>query len=146
MSVKNVHACFTRKKISLFVGADDKFDTVAFALIYHERAVIYETKRVETIIFHHLYERRFPFLRKGKISVSTHNILKQSLRHLSDQSAFITFGGGGGGWVVGGWRGFGGIAGGNGREISSCQQIVNSPTEKKNRTKQKKLKRVKGKK
>lgn len=41
---------------------------------------------------------------------------------------------------------FGGIAGGNGREISSCQQIVNSPTEKKNRTKQKKLKRVKGKK
>ena len=100
MSVKNVHACFTRKKISLFVGADDKFDTVAFALIYHERAVIYETKRVETIIFHHLYERRFPFLRKGKISVSTHNILKQSLRHLSDQSAFITFGGG---WVGGGW-------------------------------------------
>ena len=78
--------------------------------------------------------------------MSTHNILKQSLRHLSDQSAFITFGGGGGGWVVGGWRGFGGIAGGNGREISSCQQIVNSPTEKKNRTKQKKLKRVKGKK
>ena len=37
-------------------------------------------------------------------------------------------------------RGFGGIAGGNGREISSCQQIVNSPTEKKNRTKQKNLK------
>ena len=110
-------------------------------LIYHERAVIYETKRVETIIFHHLYERRFPFLRKGKISVSTYNILKESLRHLSDQSAFITFRGG-----VGGWRGFGGIAGGNGREISSCQQIVNSPTEKKNRAKQKKLKRVKGKK
>ena len=67
-------------------------------LIYHERAVIYETKRVETIIFHYLYERRFSFLRKGKISVSTHNILKQSLRHFSDQSAFITFGRGGG-WV-----------------------------------------------
>ena len=131
---------FHKKKISLFVGADDKFDTVAFALIYHERAVIYETKRVETIIFHHLYERRFPFLRKGKISVSTHNILKQSLRHLSVSIHYLW-----GGW--GGWGGrFGGIAGGNGREISSCQQIVNSPTEKKNRTKQKKLKRVKGKK
>ena len=39
---------------------------------------------------------------------------------------------------MGEWRGFGGIAGGNGREISNCQQIVNSPTEKKNRTKQKK--------
>lgn len=70
-------------------------------LIYHERAVIYETKRVETIIFHYLYERRFSFLRKGKISVSTHNILKQSLRHLSDQSAFITFGGVGGEDLVG---------------------------------------------
>ena len=100
-------------------------------LIYHERAVIYETKRVETIIFHYLYERRFSFLRKGKISVSTHNILKQSLRHLSDQSAFITFGGVGGEDVVG-------SRGEKGREISSCQQIVNSPTEKKNRTKKKK--------
>ena len=80
------------------MGADDKFDTVAFALIYHERAVIYETKRVETIIFHHLYERRFPFLRKGKISVSTHNILKQSLRHLSVSIHYL--------W--GGWGGWGG--------------------------------------
>ena len=31
-----------------------------------------------------------------------------------------------------------GSRGGKGREISSCQQIVNSPTEKKNRTKKKK--------
>ena len=141
MSVKNVHACFTRKKSLCSWERMTNLILSHLPLIYHERAVIYETKRVETIIFHYLYERRFSFLRKGKISVSTHNTLKQSLRHLSDQSAFITFGRG-----VGGWRGFGGIAGGNGREISNCQQIVNSPTEKKNRTKQKKLKRVKGKK
>ena len=43
----------------------------------------------------------FRFFVKGKISVSTHNILKQSLRHLSDQSAFITFGGVGGEDLVG---------------------------------------------
>ena len=100
MSVKNVHACFT--KISLCSW--ERMTNLILShlpLIYHERAVIYETKRVETIIFHYLYERRFSFLRKGKISVSTHNILKQSLRHLSDQSAFITFGGVGGEDLVG---------------------------------------------
>lgn len=99
MSVKNAHACFTRKKSLCSWERMTNLILSHLPLIYHERAVIYETKRVETIIFHHLYERRFPFLRKGKISVSTYNILKQSLRHLSDQSAFITFGGGG--WVGG---------------------------------------------
>lgn len=93
MSVKNVHACFTRKKSLCSWERMTNLILSHLPLIYHERAVIYETKRVETIIFHYLYERRFSFLRKGKISVSTHNILKQSLRHLSDQSAFITFGG-----------------------------------------------------
>lgn len=133
MSVKNVHACFTRKKSLCSWERMTNLILSHLPLIYHERAVIYETKRVDTIIFHYLYERRFSFLRKGKISVSTHNILKQSLRHLSDQSAFITFGGVGGEDLVGS-RG--------GKEGRS----VNSPTEKKNRTKQKKLKRVKGKK
>lgn len=98
MSVKNVHACFTRKKSLCSWERMTNLILSHLLLIYHERAVIYEMKRVETIIFHYLYERRFSFLRKGKISVSTHNILKQSLRHLSDQSAFITFGRGGG-WV-----------------------------------------------
>lgn len=108
-------------------------------LIYHERAVIYETKRVETIIFHYLYERRFSFLRKGKISVSTHNILKQSLRHLSDQSAFITFGGVGGEDLVGS-RG-----GKEGRSVVANRLSTPQPKRKTEQNK-KKLKRVKGKK
>lgn len=101
MSVKNVHACFTRKKYLCSWERMTNLILSHLPFIYHERAVIYETKRVETIIFHYLYERRFSFLRKGKISVSTHNILKQSLRHLSDQSAFITFRGVGGEDLVG---------------------------------------------
>ena len=98
MSVKNAHACFTRKKSLCSWERMTNLILSHLPLIYHERAVIYETKRVETIIFHYLYERRFSFLRKGKISVSTHNILKQSLRHLSVSIHYL--------W--GGWGGWGG--------------------------------------
>lgn len=139
MSVKNVHACFTRKKSLCSWERMTNLILSHLPLIYHERAVIYETKRVETIIFHYLYERRFSFLRKGKISVSTHNILKQSLRHLSDQSAFITFGGVGGEDLVGS-RG-----GKEGRSVVANRLSTPQPKRKTEQNK-KKLKRVKGKK
>ena len=139
MSVKNVHACFTRKKSLCSWERMTNLILSHLPLIYHERAVIYETKRVETIIFHYLYERRFSFLRKGKISVSTHNILKQSLRHLSDQSAFITFRGVGGEDLVGS-RG-----GKEGRSVVANRLSTPQPKRKTEQNK-KKLKRVKGKK
>ena len=46
------HGCHRKKSFFLFVGTDDKVDNVAFTKM--ERAVIFETKRVETIIFHYL--------------------------------------------------------------------------------------------
>ena len=59
-----------KKSFFLFVGTDDKVDNVAFTKM--ERAVIFETKRVETIIFHYLgnlkmklYECSSSFLCKG---------------------------------------------------------------------------------
>ena len=76
--------------------------------------------------------------------MSTHDILKQGLCHVSDQSAFFTSGGGGRG---GG--GFGGIARfsrGNGREISSRQQIVQHSQPKRKTELKKKVKESKEKK
>ena len=40
------HGCHRKKSFFLFVGTDDKVDSVAFTKM--ERAVIFETKRVET--------------------------------------------------------------------------------------------------
>ena len=64
------HGCHRKKRFFLFVGTDDKVDNVAFTKM--EKAVIFETKRVETIIFHYLgnlkmklYECNSSFLCKG---------------------------------------------------------------------------------
>ena len=64
------HGCHRKKSFFLFVGTDDKVDNVAFTKM--ERAVIFETKRVETIIFHYLgnlkdetFECSSSFLCKG---------------------------------------------------------------------------------